>query len=45
MIEFNKLDFLCSLEEANFDFFKNDPNHNFNPLTKKVRGSFGKRNL
>ena len=33
--KFNESDFLCSLNQANFDFFKNDPNQNYNLLTDK----------
>ena len=33
--KFNKSDFSCSLKKTNFDFLKNDPNHNYNLLTDK----------
>ena len=33
--KFNESDFLCSLKKANFDFFKYDPNQNYNLLTGK----------
>ena len=36
--KFNESDFLCSLNKANFDFFKNDPNQNYNLLTDKFLG-------
>ena len=36
--KFNESDFLCSLNKANFDFFKNDPNQNCNLLTDKFLG-------
>ena len=38
--KFNESDFLCSLKKNNFDFFKNDPNQNYNLLADKfVRGN------
>ena len=36
--KFNELDFLCNLNKTNFDFFKNDPNQNYNLLTDKFLG-------
>ena len=36
--KFNESDFLCSLNKANFNFFKNDPNQNYNLLTDKFLG-------
>ena len=36
--KFNESDFLCSFNKANFDFFKNDPNQNYNLLTDKFLG-------
>ena len=39
---FNESDFLCSLNKANFDFFKNDPNQNYNLLTDKFLGPANK---
>ena len=36
--KFNESDFLWSLNKANFDFFKNDPNQNYNLLTDKFLG-------
>ena len=35
--KFNESDFLCSLNKANFDYFKNDPNQNYNLLTEVPR--------
>ena len=40
--KFNESDFLCSLKKANFDFFKNYPNQNYNLLTDKFLGIFNK---
>ena len=40
--KFNESDFLCSLKKANFDFFKNDPNQNYNFLTDKILGIVNK---
>ena len=34
--------FLCSLKKANFHFFKNDPNQNYNLLTSKSLGIVNK---
>ena len=39
---FNELDFLCSLEKANFDFFENDSNRNYNLLIDTFLGIFVK---
>ena len=39
--KFNESDFLCCLKKANFDFFKNDPNENYNLLTDKFLGIVG----
>ena len=36
--KFNESDFLCSLNKANFDFFKNYPNQNYSLLTDKFLG-------
>ena len=36
--KFNESNFLCCLNTANFDFFKNDPNQNYNLLTEKFLG-------
>ena len=36
--KFNESDFLCSLNKANFDFFENDPNQNYNLLTDRSLG-------
>ena len=33
---------MCSLKKANFDFFKNDPNQNYNLLTDKFLGIVNK---
>ena len=41
-VKFNESDFLCSLKKANFDFFKNYPNQNYNLLTDKFLGIFNK---
>ena len=38
----NESDFFCSLKKANFDFFKNDPNQNYNALTDKFVGIVNK---
>ena len=40
--KFNESDFLCSLKKANFDFFKNDFNQNYNLLTDKFLGIVNK---
>ena len=36
--KFNESDFLCSLKKSNVDFFKNDPNQNYNLLIDKFLG-------
>ena len=41
-VKFNESDCLCSLKKANFDFFKNYPNQNYNLLTDKFLGIFNK---
>ena len=41
--KFNESDFLCSLTKANFDFFKNDPNQNYNLLADKFFGIANKQ--
>ena len=43
--KFNESDFLCSLKKGNFDFFKNDPNQNYNLWTDKFLGIVVKRTL
>ena len=40
--KFIESDFLCSLKKANFDFFKNDANQNYNLLTNKFLGIVNK---
>ena len=39
---YKKLNFLCLLKKANFGFFKNDPNQNYNHLTDKFLGIVNK---
>ena len=39
---YKKLNFLCYLKKANFDFFKNDPNQNYNHLTDNFLGIVSK---
>ena len=39
----NESNFLCSLKKANFDFFKNVSNQNYNLLTDKFLGIVNKQ--